>query len=50
VVAGKSLAAAVYATEELEATARLALLLRGLNPRLLTPAQLEELDARFPRT
>ncbi len=49
VVAGKSLAAAVAATEELEATARLALLLRGLNPRLLTPDQLAELDAKFPR-
>lgn len=39
VVAGKSLAAAVNAIEELEATARLALLTRGLNPRLLTGDQ-----------
>lgn len=49
VVAGKSLEAAVYATEELEETARLFLLLRGHNPRCLTPEQVEELEARFPR-
>jgi ribulose-5-phosphate 4-epimerase/fuculose-1-phosphate aldolase len=39
VVAGKTLTAAVNAVEELEATARLALLTRGLNPRLLTDDQ-----------
>jgi ribulose-5-phosphate 4-epimerase/fuculose-1-phosphate aldolase len=39
VVAGKTLSAAVNAMEELEATARLALLTRGLGPRLLTEAQ-----------
>lgn len=49
VVAGKSLEAAVYATEELEETARLFLLLRGQNPRCLTPDQVAELEARFPR-
>ncbi|MFY0992434.1 3-oxo-tetronate 4-phosphate decarboxylase [Halomonas sp. C05BenzN] len=49
VVAGKSLEAAVYATEELEETARLYLLLRGQNPRCLTPEQVAELEARFPR-
>ncbi|MDI5934390.1 3-oxo-tetronate 4-phosphate decarboxylase [Halomonas kalidii] len=49
VVAGKSLEAAVYATEELEETARLYLLLRGQNPRALTPEQVAELEARFPR-
>ncbi|MCH4562727.1 aldolase [Halomonas sp. EGI 63088] len=49
VVAGKSLEAAVYATEELEETARLYLLLRGQNPRTLTPEQVAELEARFPR-
>ncbi|WP_136065856.1 3-oxo-tetronate 4-phosphate decarboxylase [Modicisalibacter radicis] len=49
VVAGKSLEAAVYATEELEETARLFLLLRGENPRCLTPEQVAELEARFPR-
>ena len=49
VVAGKSLEAAGYATEELEETAKLFLLLRGQNPRGLTPEQVEELEARFPR-
>lgn len=47
VVAGASLEAAVYATEELEETARLYLLLRGLNPRLLTAAQVDDLVARL---
>lgn len=50
VVAGKSLEAALYATEELEETAKLYLLLRGQNPRCLTPEQVAELEARFPRT
>ncbi|BBI53963.1 class II aldolase [Vreelandella olivaria] len=49
VVAGKTLEAAVYATEELEETAKLYLLLRGENPRGLTPEQVAELEARFPR-
>lgn len=43
VVAGDNLEAAVFATEELEETAKLYLLLRGLNPRFLTPAQIAEL-------
>ena len=47
VVAGSSLNAAVYAVEELEETARLYLLLRGLNPRLLSPAQVDELQRVF---
>jgi ribulose-5-phosphate 4-epimerase/fuculose-1-phosphate aldolase len=47
VVAGEGLEAAVYAMEELEETARLALLLRGLNPRLLSPAQIADLVAHF---
>jgi 3-dehydro-4-phosphotetronate decarboxylase len=47
VVAGESLEAAVFATEELEETARLHLLLRGLNPRLLTPGQLADLKVHF---
>lgn len=47
VVSGASLADAVAAAEELEESARLALLLRGANPRLLTPAQVEELLAAF---
>lgn len=50
VVAGKTLEAALYATEELEETAKLYLLLRGQNPRCLTPEQAAELEARFPRT
>ncbi|WP_447956544.1 3-oxo-tetronate 4-phosphate decarboxylase [Vreelandella sp. EE7] len=49
VVAGKNLEAAVYATEELEETAKLFLLLRGESPRILTPEQVAALEARFPR-
>ncbi|MEQ8229446.1 MAG: aldolase [Rhodospirillales bacterium] len=48
VVAGKSLADAVYATEELEETAKLYLMLRGLDTSFLTPEQVAELKARFP--
>jgi len=47
VVAGKDLQSAVYAAEELEETARLVLLLRGLPVRQLTEAQVAELLARF---
>ena len=47
VVAGATLEAAVNATEELEETARLYLLLRGLNPRLLTQAQVQDLVQHF---
>ncbi len=47
VVAGATLEAAIYATEELEETARLYLMLRGLNPRALTQAQVDDLVARF---
>lgn len=47
VMAGESLEAAVYATEELEETAKLHLLLRGLNPRLLSPGQISELKEVF---
>ena len=47
VVAGTSLEAAVFATEELEETAKLYLLLRGLNPRYLTPAQVADLNNHF---
>lgn len=46
VVAGSSLDNAVYATEELEETAKLFLLLRGSQIRPLTPAQVEALRAR----
>jgi ribulose-5-phosphate 4-epimerase/fuculose-1-phosphate aldolase len=47
VVAAASLDAAVNAIEELEQTAKLMLLLRGQALRLLTPAQLAELNRRF---
>ncbi|PDT49673.1 aldolase [Sinorhizobium fredii] len=47
VVAGDSLEAAVFATEELEETARLYLLLRNLNPRYLTPDQVSDLVQNF---
>lgn len=43
VVAGKSLEAALYATEELEETAKLYLLLHGRNPRCLTEEQVAAL-------
>jgi len=46
VVAGKTLEAALYATEELEETARLYLLLHGRNPRCLTPDQVAGLRSR----
>lgn len=48
VVAGKSLDAAVGAAEELEATARLFLLLGDRRVRPLTADQVAELKARFP--
>ncbi len=48
VVAGKSLEDAVYATEELEETAKLYLLLRGAKIRPLTTAQVAALHERFP--
>lgn len=47
VVAGKDVEAACNAIEELEATARLALLTRGMNPRLLTDAQVQDLVTTF---
>jgi len=50
VVAGESLEAAVFAMEELEETAKLYLLLRGLNPRYLSPAQVQDLIATFGLT
>lgn len=48
VVAGKDLDSAVYATEELEETAKLFLLLRGQPTRFLTEAHCGELRRRFP--
>jgi len=50
VVAGESLEAAVFATEELEETAKLYLLLRGMNPRYLSPSQVADLVAAFGLT
>lgn len=47
VVSGKTLTDAVYAAEELEEAAKLYLLLRGSAPRLLTPAQVDNLLATF---
>jgi ribulose-5-phosphate 4-epimerase/fuculose-1-phosphate aldolase len=47
VVAGKDLQSAVHAAEELEETARLVLLLRGMPVRQLTEAQVAELLTRF---
>ena len=48
VVAGRDLAAAADAVEELEATAKLFLMLRHEATRPLTAAQSAELNARFP--
>ncbi len=47
VVSAATLLDAVYAAEEIEEAARLALLLRGANPRLLTPAQVDDLLQAF---
>jgi ribulose-5-phosphate 4-epimerase/fuculose-1-phosphate aldolase len=49
VVSATSLEAAVYATEELEETAKLFLLLQGHNPRTLTDDQIAELEKTFGR-
>ena len=47
VISGKTLTDAVYAAEELEEAAKLFLLLRAASPRLLTPAQVDNLLATF---
>ncbi|MCU0819661.1 MAG: aldolase [Beijerinckiaceae bacterium] len=47
VVAGDTLEAAVYSTEELEETAKLFLLMKNLNPRFLSRAQLDDLTTHF---
>lgn len=47
VICGPTLTDAVNAAEELEEAARLALMLRSLNPRLLTPAQVDDLLNTF---
>lgn len=48
VVAGEALDQAVYAAEELEETAKLHLLLKGCDVRLLTAEQVAELHEAFP--
>ena len=48
VVAGKDLEAAVYATEELEETAKLYLMLRGSRLKILSPEQVAELHRKYP--
>jgi 3-dehydro-4-phosphotetronate decarboxylase len=47
VVSGKSLDDAVYAAEELEEAAKLALLLHGRGARTLTPAEIDDLLGTF---
>lgn len=47
VVAAKDVEAACNAVEELEDTARLALLTRGLSPRMLSESQLRDVVSRF---
>jgi ribulose-5-phosphate 4-epimerase/fuculose-1-phosphate aldolase len=48
VIAGKDLETAVSATEELEETAKLYLMLRAEKLRLLSPDQVAELHRRYP--
>lgn len=47
VICGPTLEDAVNAAEELEEAAKLALLLRGMHPRRLTPAQVDDLRRTF---
>lgn len=47
VVAAKDVWAATYAIEELEETAKLALLTRGLDPKMLSPDQIGKLVTQF---
>lgn len=47
VVAGKDVWAAAYAIEELEETAKLALLTRGLQPNMLSPDQVGNIVDKF---
>jgi len=49
IVAGKDLESAVYATEELEETARLYLLLCGNRLKILTSEQVAELHRKWPQ-
>ena len=47
VVAGKDLEAACYAMEELEETAKLTMLTRGLSPKLLSDSEINGLVETF---
>ena len=47
VVAGKDIEAACNAIEELEDTARLAMLTRGLSPQMLTEAEVKAVVDKF---
>lgn len=47
VVAGKDVEAACNAVEELEDTARLAMLMRGYDARALTPEQVQAVVTKF---
>ena len=47
VVAGKDVEAACNAVEEFEDTARLAMMTRGLDPKILSPDQVSELVTKF---
>ena len=38
----------MYATEDLEQTAKLALMLRSANPNLLAQSDINDLDLHFP--
>jgi len=50
VVAGKTVEAACNAIEELEATAKLAMLMRGYDPKMLTSQQVQDVVTRFDVT
>ena len=47
VVTGKDISSAVYAAEELEETAKLLVMLRGLPPRMLSNENVAELKSVF---
>jgi ribulose-5-phosphate 4-epimerase/fuculose-1-phosphate aldolase len=47
VVAGKDLEAAVFAIEELEETAKLAMMMRGLSPKMLDESQIRNIITKF---
>lgn len=49
VVSGRDLYSAIYAMEELEETAKLVFLLRGTQPKCLTPNQVNDLKQRFEK-